>query len=135
MFVIIIQLLSWLAFTISSFILGARLWKNPSKKGTERTSLILHFLFWAGVAPFIEFGFLYPGLPHFDTELEPNPLPSSSTLQLFGVAGLLIGISFILASNNRPAESVGNCQDLLVLPASCMPPNDGGGESFTRQIW
>jgi protein-S-isoprenylcysteine O-methyltransferase Ste14 len=99
MFTIILQLLGWIAFIVASIILGAWLRKNPSKKGAERTSWVLHFLFWAGVAPPVGFGFFYPGLTHFDSVLGLQSLPQSSVLQLLGMTVLLIGAVFILTSN------------------------------------
>jgi protein-S-isoprenylcysteine O-methyltransferase Ste14 len=99
MFTIILQLLGWITFIVASIILGAWLRKHPSKKGAERTSRILHFLFWVGVAPPVGFGFFYPGLTHFDSAIGLQSLPQSSTLQLLGTTVFLIGAGFILASN------------------------------------
>jgi len=99
MFTIILQLLGWLTFIVATVILGAWLRKNPSKTGAERTSWILHTLFWAGVAPPVGFGFFHPGLTHFDDILGLPPLPEDSILQLLGMTVLLIGAGFILASN------------------------------------
>ena len=99
MFTIILQLLGWLIFIAASIILGAWLRKHPSKRGAERTSLILHSLFWAGVAPAIGLGFFYPGLTRFDAELGLTPLPQSSTLQLLGMTVSFIGVCLLLESN------------------------------------
>jgi len=99
MIVIILQLLGWVAFVVVSIILGAWLRRYPTKKSAENTSLILHFLFWAGVAPVVGFGFFYPGLANFDSVLDLQPLPQNSILQLLGMTALLIGFCLIPASN------------------------------------
>ncbi|MBN1452892.1 MAG: hypothetical protein JW963_17875 [Anaerolineales bacterium] len=99
MFVIITQLLSWLTFILASFILGVWLRRNPSQRGAEITSLVLHFLFWAGVAPPIGFGFFYPGLAHFDGKLGLTPILQNPITPWISTGLLLIGSSLIFISN------------------------------------
>jgi protein-S-isoprenylcysteine O-methyltransferase Ste14 len=99
MVTIIIQLTGWFIFIMAVTILGKWLRKNPSKKVAERTSLILHFLFWVGVAPPIGLGFFYPGLDHFDEVLRLDPFLKNSAVQLTGIGLSLIGSILLLASN------------------------------------
>jgi hypothetical protein len=44
-----------------TIILGAWLRRNPSKRTADRTSRILHFLFWMGVVPPAGFGVFVQG--------------------------------------------------------------------------
>jgi protein-S-isoprenylcysteine O-methyltransferase Ste14 len=89
----------WLAFLMGTIALGAWLRENPSKRNAERTSRVLHFLFWIGVAPPAGLGVFNPGFTHFDRELGLNPLPLHPALLALGIFGLLVGTYFFVVSN------------------------------------
>jgi protein-S-isoprenylcysteine O-methyltransferase Ste14 len=99
MFTIILQALSWLMFAIATIILGGWLRRNPTKRNAERTSRILHFLFWAGVIPPTVFGFFYPGLAQFDRALGLRSLPGHLLIQIIGALGLIAGTYLIIIAN------------------------------------
>lgn len=46
MWTIVLQGVAWLVFFAGTAVLGAWLRRNPSKRNAERTSRILHALFW-----------------------------------------------------------------------------------------
>lgn len=99
MFTIVLQMLGWLIFLMSTTTLGAWLRRNPSKRNAGRTSRSLHFLFWIGIVPPAGLGVFYPGLTHFDTELGFSPLPRHSVVLTVGILGLLIGAYLFIVSN------------------------------------
>lgn len=99
MVIIVLQVLVWLTWIAATVALGAWLRGNPSKRNAERSSRILHLLFWLGVVPPTGFGFLYPGLTGFDAELGLSPLPGYPLLRVLGALALLIGLLLIVVSN------------------------------------
>jgi protein-S-isoprenylcysteine O-methyltransferase Ste14 len=99
MVIIVLQVLAWLAWIAATVALGAWLRGNPSKSNAERTSRILHLLFWLGVVPPTGMGFLYPGLTGFDEALGLSPLPGHPLLRVAGALALLIGLLLIVVSN------------------------------------
>jgi protein-S-isoprenylcysteine O-methyltransferase Ste14 len=98
MFTIILQVLSWLTFLLTTVLLGFWLRKYPSKKNAEKLSRILHLVFWLGVVPSIGLGVIYPGLTRFDEVLGITPLPRLSILYFAGSIMLFIGLCFFIAS-------------------------------------
>jgi protein-S-isoprenylcysteine O-methyltransferase Ste14 len=96
---IILQVLVWLAFVVGTITLGAWLRRNPSRRHAEKTSRILHLLFWVTVAPSMAWGVFNPGLSRYDRLLGLSPLPSYSILSLVGFLSLLIGMYLILIAN------------------------------------
>jgi len=94
-FTIVLQMLGWLAFMGGTIALGAWLRRNPSKRSAERTSRVMHFLFWLGVVPSVVPGVCYPGLTGFDQELGLRPLPRGPVVLMVGALGLLIGSTYM----------------------------------------
>jgi protein-S-isoprenylcysteine O-methyltransferase Ste14 len=99
MFIIVLQMLAWLAFLAGSLTLGAWLRRHPSRSSAERASRVLHSLFWMGVIPPATIGFFYPGLSGYDVELGLSPLPQTLVVRLAGALGLLIGSYLLVVSN------------------------------------
>ena len=99
MFTMVLQMMGWLAFLLGTIALGAWLRRNPSKRGAERTSRILHLVFWMGVVPPAILGVFYPGLTGFDQELGLGPLPRQSMARAIGAVGFLIGAYLFVISN------------------------------------
>jgi len=98
-FTIVLQMSGWLMFLTSTIALGVWLRRNPSKRNAERTSRVLHFLFWAGIVPPAGFGVFDPGLTHLDTELGFGPLPRHPVVLTAGALGFLIGAYLFVVSN------------------------------------
>jgi protein-S-isoprenylcysteine O-methyltransferase Ste14 len=99
MLTIVLQALSWLAFLAGTITLGAWLRMNPGKKNAEKTSQVLHLLFWVIVAPFMAWGVFYPGLSRYDRLLSLSSLPSNPILTAVGFLSMLIGMVLILIAN------------------------------------
>jgi protein-S-isoprenylcysteine O-methyltransferase Ste14 len=99
MIIIVLQMLGWLVFLAGTIVLGTWLHRNPGKRRAERTSRVLHFLFWMGAYPPGLLGVFYPGLASFDRELGLSPLPEEPVVRLIGAVGLLLGAYLIFASN------------------------------------
>jgi len=99
LFTIVLQALGWLTSTTGTITLGTWLRRNPSKRNAERTSRIVHFLWWMGIVLPEVFGVFYPGLTRFDRELGLNPLPRHPVVLTVGTLGLLIGAYLFVVSN------------------------------------
>jgi protein-S-isoprenylcysteine O-methyltransferase Ste14 len=91
--------LGWLIFTLATAVLGAWLRRYPGKENAEKTSRMLHFLFWVYVVHPTGLGIFYPGLTRFDEMLGLNPLPPQAILTVVGTLMLLIGAYFFVVSN------------------------------------
>jgi protein-S-isoprenylcysteine O-methyltransferase Ste14 len=96
---IVLQMLAWLIFLAGTVVLGAWLRSHLGKRNAERTSRILHLLFWMGVVPAAGLGVLYPGLTGFDQALGLSPLPRHPLLLTSGAVGLLLGSYLLIVSN------------------------------------
>lgn len=99
MFTLYLILFGLLVFTAGVFILGIWLRKYPSKENAEKTSRIVHFLFFAFmVAPPLT-GIFYPGLTHFDELLDLNPLPWRTAFLVLGIILAIPGLYFLGITN------------------------------------
>jgi len=106
MFVLYLTLLGLLAFTLGAGSLGIWLRKHPSKANAEKSSRILHFLFFAGIgAPFLII-LLYPGLPNLDDLIGVKPLPFKP---LFIITGIVLAIPglYLLRISNKLVRTLG----------------------------
>lgn len=88
-----------LAFTAGVSILGIWLRKYPSKENAEKTSRIMHFLFFAFMVAPPLIGIFYPGLTHFDELLGLNPLPWRTAFLVLGVILAIPGLYFLGITN------------------------------------
>jgi protein-S-isoprenylcysteine O-methyltransferase Ste14 len=107
MFVLYLGLVGFLAFTLGVAVLGTWLRKHPSKVNAEKTSRIMHSLFFAGlVAPGVVL-LVYPGLPQLDGLLGFTPLPWQT---FFLVAGILFAFTglYFLGVSNKLLRALGN---------------------------
>jgi len=100
-------LIGLFAFTVGAWILGAWLRRNPSKENAEKSSRVMHFLFFAGqVAPPLV-GLFYPGLTHFDELVGLAPLPLKPA---FLALGILLAVSgfYFMAITNKLLRALGS---------------------------
>ena len=100
MAILYLSLLGLLAFLAGAAGLGVWLRKHPSKANAEKSSRIMHFLFFAGlVTPSLVIIF-YPGLTHLDGLVGLNPLPWKP---FFLIAGIVVAIPglYLLGISNR----------------------------------
>jgi protein-S-isoprenylcysteine O-methyltransferase Ste14 len=102
------------AMALGALVLGIWLRKNPSKENAEKSSRIMHFLFFAGqIAPPI-FGFFYPGFRHLDELVGLQPLPWRP---LFLVVGILLAIPgfYFMGVTNKLLRALGSGTNAFIL--------------------
>jgi protein-S-isoprenylcysteine O-methyltransferase Ste14 len=107
MFTIYLTLLGLFFFVAGVVILGAWLRKNRTKENAEKSSRIMHFLFFAGMVTPPTIGIFYPGLTHFD---ELAGLKSLPWMPLFLIIGIIMAIPglYFLAITNKLLRALGN---------------------------
>jgi protein-S-isoprenylcysteine O-methyltransferase Ste14 len=99
MVVIYLGVLGLLAFVMGVAILGVWLRVHPSKVNAEKSSRIMHLLFFAGlVAPSLIIIF-YPGLTHLDELVGFDPLPWNPFFLIVGIVLAIPGLYFLIVSN------------------------------------
>jgi len=106
MVVLYLGFLGLLAFILGVWVLGVWLRRHPSKANAEKSSRIMHFLFFAGLgAPFF-IGIFYPGLTHLDELIGLSPLPAKP---FFLIAGIILAIPglYLLGISNKLVRSLG----------------------------
>ena len=107
MVVLYLGLLGLVAFIMSVWILGLWLRKHPSKVNAEKSSRIMHFLFFAGLGTPFLISVFYPGLTHLDELVGLEPLPLKP---LFLIAGIILAIPglYFLGVSNKLLRSWGS---------------------------
>jgi len=107
MVVLYLGLLGLVAFIMSVWILGLWLRKHPSKVNAEKSSRIMHFLFFAGLGTPFLISVFYPGLTHLDELVGLEPLPLKP---LFLIAGIILAIPglYFLGISNKLLRSLGS---------------------------
>ena len=99
MFVLYLGVGCLLLFTGGAAILGVWLRKNPSKTNAEKSSRIMHFLFFAGLGTPFVVSLFYPGLTHLDPLAGFEPLPWRPVFLIIGIIMMVPGLYFFAASN------------------------------------
>jgi len=99
MAVLYFGLLGFLAFILGVGILGSWLRKHPSKVNAEKSSRILHFLFFVGLGTPLLISIFYPGLTHLDELIGLNPLPLKPFFLITGILLAIPGLYFLGISN------------------------------------
>src|SRR5574339_726691 len=99
MFTIYWIVIGSLALALGAIVLGIWLRKNPSRENAERSSRVMHFLFFAGqVAPPM-LALFYPGLNHLDELVGLKPLPWRAPFLVLGVILIIPGLYFLGVTN------------------------------------
>jgi protein-S-isoprenylcysteine O-methyltransferase Ste14 len=106
MVVLYLGLLGLLAFILGVWVLGLWLRRHPSKVNAEKSSRIMHFLFFAGLGTPIFIGIFYPGLTHLDELISLDPLPLKP---LFLITGIILAIPglYLLGISNKLVRALG----------------------------
>jgi len=99
MFSIYLSIISVIIFAAGAWILGTWLRKNPSKENAERSSRVMHFLFFAGLGMPFYVGLFYPGLTHFDEILGLPPLPWKPFFLILGILLAIPGLYYLGITN------------------------------------
>ncbi len=92
-------LLGLVVFAVGVGVLGIWLRRHPSKENAEKTSRIMHFLFFAFMVAPPLIGIFYPGPTNFDELLGLNPLPWRTTFLVLGVILAIPGLYFLGITN------------------------------------
>ena len=99
MAVLYFGLLGFLAFILGVGILGSWLRKHPSKVNAEKSSRIMHFLFFAGLGTPLLISIFHPGLTRLDELIGLNPLPLKPFFLITGILLVILGLYFLGISN------------------------------------
>jgi len=107
MVVLYLGLLGFLAFIMGVGILGLWLRRHPSKINAEKSSRIMHFLFFAGLGTPLLISIFYPGLTHLDELIGLDPLPWKP---FFLIAGIILAIPglYFLGISNKSLRALGS---------------------------
>jgi protein-S-isoprenylcysteine O-methyltransferase Ste14 len=102
------------AMAIGAISLGVWLRRNPSKENAEKSSRVMHFLFFAGqvIPPVV--GMLYAGLTHFDELVGLQSLPLKSVFLVIGILLLIPGFYF-MGVTNKLLRSRGSGTNAFIL--------------------
>ena len=99
MFTLYLFLIGVLSFAVGTGILGVWLRRHPSKINAEKTSRIMHFLFFAGLVTPSIIGLFYPGLTHFDELIGLKSLPWKPVFLALGILLAVPGSYFMVITN------------------------------------
>ncbi len=107
MIALYLGLLGLFAFLMGVGILGVWLRGHPSKENAEKSSRVMHFLFFAGLGAPIVVAFFSPGLRHLDNLVGLNPLPFQP---LFLVVGILVALPglYLMGASNTSLRALGS---------------------------
>ena len=107
MVVLYLVFLGFLAFALGVGILGFWLRKHPSKVNAEKSSRIMHFLFFAGLVTPSLISIFYPSITHIDELIGLNPLPLKT---FFLIAGIILAIPglYLLGMSNKLLRALGS---------------------------
>lgn len=107
MFVLYLGLIGFLVFTIGVGIFGMWLRKHPTSDNAEKSSRIMHILFFAGLVAPAVIVLVYPGLTQLDGMVGIPSLPSNSILLISGILLAFMGL-YLLGASNKLLRSKGN---------------------------
>ncbi len=107
MIVLYFGLIGLLAFAFGVGVLGLWLRKNPSKVNAEKSSRMMHFLFFAGLVMPPILSFFYPGITRLDVLIGFLPLSPKSLFLVAGIILLAPG-SYLLIVSNRLLRVLGS---------------------------
>lgn len=103
-----------IAMAVGAILLGVWLRRNPSKENAEKSSRVMHFLFFAGqIAPPLV-AFFYPGISRLDELAGLNPLPMRPVFLGIGILLAIPGFYF-MAVTNKLLRSIGKGTNAFVL--------------------
>jgi hypothetical protein len=99
MFTLVLMFAGLFSFVAGTVILGLWLRKHPSQINAEKSSRLIHFLFFAGLILPSMVGLFYPRLTHFDELLDLHPLPWKPSFFTSGILLAFLGLYFLVISN------------------------------------
>lgn len=107
MIVLYLGLFGLLIFILGVGILGIWLRKHPSKVSAEKSSRIMHFLFFAALGTPFLVSIFYPGLTHLDELVGFDPLPLKPFFLIIGILLAIPGL-YLLGSSNKSLRALGS---------------------------
>jgi protein-S-isoprenylcysteine O-methyltransferase Ste14 len=107
MFTVYYVIIGLVAFFAGTLILGVWLRKNRTKDSAEKSSRIMHFLFFAGIVAPPIIGVFYPGLTRFDELAGLKSLPWKPFFLVLGIVLAIPGLYF-LGITNKLLRALGN---------------------------
>jgi protein-S-isoprenylcysteine O-methyltransferase Ste14 len=107
MFTLYLILIGLLFFAVGVGVLSGWLRRHPSKVNAEKSSRLMHFLFFAGMSAPLIIGVFYPGLTHFDELAGLKSLPWRTFFLVLGIILAIPGLYF-LAITNKLLRVLGN---------------------------
>ncbi len=99
MFILYLILIGLLFFVFGAWTLGAWLRSHASRSNAEKTSRIMHFLFFASLNAPLIFSLFYPGVIHLDELLGLRPLPWKPVFLVLGILLAIPGFYFMAITN------------------------------------
>lgn len=114
MFTVYYTLIGIVTFFIAALVLGAWLRRHRAKENAERSSRIMHFLFFAGLVAPPLIAIVYPGLTRFDALLGLPSLPFKPFFLALGIVFAIPGLYF-LAITNKLLRSLGSGTNAFIL--------------------
>jgi len=99
MFTIYLAIICVIVFAASVWLLGVQLRKHPSKESAEKSSRILHFMFFVTLGTIYLVGLFYPGLTHFDETTGLAPLPWRPFFLVLGILVAMPGLYYMGITN------------------------------------
>lgn len=99
MLILYLGLAGLLVFTLGAAVLGIWLRRNPSKANAEKSSRVMHFLFFAALGMPELVMLFYPGLTRLDGLVGFQPLPLRTFFLVTGILLALPGLYYFVVSN------------------------------------
>jgi len=107
MVVLFLGLIGLVAFSMGVGILGSWLRRYLSKVNAEKSSRIMHFLFFAGLGAPLLISIFSPGLTHLDELIGLSPLPWRLFFLITGIILVIPGL-YLLAISNKLLRALGS---------------------------
>lgn len=106
MIIFYLGLIGFLVFVLGVGVLGLWLRVHPSRGNAEKSSRIMHFLFFSGLVTPGTITLFYPGLTHLDEPIGVNSLPFKP---LFLITGIILAIPglYLFGSSNKLLRTLG----------------------------
>ena len=114
MFTISYTLIGISMFFVAALVFGAWLRSHRTKENAERSSRVMHFLFFAGLIAPPLIGIFYPGLTNLDALLSLPSLPFKPFFLALGIILAIPGLYF-LAVTNKLLRALGSGTNAFIL--------------------
>jgi protein-S-isoprenylcysteine O-methyltransferase Ste14 len=106
MAVLFLGLVGLFAFVLGVLVLGFWLRGAPTAANAEKSSRIVHALFFAGLGFPIVIAFFYPGLGRLDSLVGLNPLPYKAVFLVIGILLAIPGL-YLMSLSLRMLRALG----------------------------